>query len=211
MARTRAPKPAAEEARPAAVGKLLALTILRGKAESLGSEESLDSRSDRSWRSADRHAWVRGLVTSSAEPLRIRVSDPEYLSDAEAVVSVRSDFWDSVTLSEELVGKLSFVSRLPQYLIWINIGLSLCARSKRSLADLLNDSNIDWCCCAGPVYLGFLHFRHGCRILEVELDLFLRHGEEFRSFFSLFQIFRKSGEVQAGSSEQHPRLSREDG
>jgi hypothetical protein len=36
MARTRAAKPAAEEANPAAVGKLFSETIFRGKVESLG-------------------------------------------------------------------------------------------------------------------------------------------------------------------------------
>ena len=48
MARTSAQNPAADEASPAAVGKLLTVTIFRGKVESLGSEGSLDSRSERS-------------------------------------------------------------------------------------------------------------------------------------------------------------------
>ena len=43
MARTRAAKPAAEEASPAAVGKLLHETMRRGKADSLGSDGSEDS------------------------------------------------------------------------------------------------------------------------------------------------------------------------
>jgi hypothetical protein len=44
MARTRAAKPAAEDASPAAVGKLLMETMRRGKVESLGSDESACSR-----------------------------------------------------------------------------------------------------------------------------------------------------------------------
>lgn len=40
MARIKAAKPAALEARPAAVGKLFSETILRGWVESLGREES---------------------------------------------------------------------------------------------------------------------------------------------------------------------------
>jgi hypothetical protein len=43
MARTKAAKPAADEARPAAVGKLLRETILRGSDESLGSDELASS------------------------------------------------------------------------------------------------------------------------------------------------------------------------
>ena len=53
---------------------------------------------------------------SSFSPLRMRESGPEYDSEHEAVVCVRSDFWDSVTDSEEFVGRFNAVSRLPQYL-----------------------------------------------------------------------------------------------
>jgi len=48
MARTRAAKPAAEDARPAAVGKLLEDTIRNGRVESFGKEESFSSSCARS-------------------------------------------------------------------------------------------------------------------------------------------------------------------
>lgn len=48
MARTNAANPAAEEASPAAVGKLLLDTRRSGSLESLGSDSSLDSSSARS-------------------------------------------------------------------------------------------------------------------------------------------------------------------
>lgn len=43
-------------------------------------------------------------------------SGPENDSQHEAVVWVRKDFCDNVTDKEELVGRFSAVSRLPQYL-----------------------------------------------------------------------------------------------
>ena len=116
MARTSAPKPAAEEARPAAVGKLFAVTIRNGQDESLGNESSFASSFARRVRSEDMHACVRGLVTSSGEPLRVSSSAPEYLGEVEAVVCVLRDFWESVTLREEFVGRLSLTTRFPQYL-----------------------------------------------------------------------------------------------
>lgn len=61
MARTRAAKPAAEDARPAAVGKLLALTIRRGKVESFGKEGSVSSISERRVRRDCRQARERGV------------------------------------------------------------------------------------------------------------------------------------------------------
>lgn len=56
MARIRAAKPAAEDARPAAVGKLFSETILRLRAASLGRAASDDSRAERRERSSLRHA-----------------------------------------------------------------------------------------------------------------------------------------------------------
>jgi hypothetical protein len=44
MARTKAANPAAELAKPAAVGKLFSDTMRSGRAESFGREESVDSR-----------------------------------------------------------------------------------------------------------------------------------------------------------------------
>ena len=74
MARTKAAKPAAEEARPAAVGKLLVLTSLRGKVESLGIESSLSSTSFRRERREERQARDRGVSSVWFWPLRRRLS-----------------------------------------------------------------------------------------------------------------------------------------
>jgi hypothetical protein len=54
---------------------------------------------------------------SSSEPLRVRVSSPEYVEEHDAVVRVLNDFWESVTESDEFVGRLRDVSRFPQYLL----------------------------------------------------------------------------------------------
>ena len=115
MARTKAAKPAADEARPAAVGKLLRETILRGSDESLGSDESASSTSRRRVRSSARQACVRAPEISWSEPLRVRESLGYWLLH-EAVVWVRRSSCDSVTDRELLVGRLSLASRLPQYL-----------------------------------------------------------------------------------------------
>ena len=58
---------------------------------------------------------MRAPEMSWSEPLRVRESwgmDGEQ----EAVVWVRRSSWERVTEREELVGRLSFGSRLPQYL-----------------------------------------------------------------------------------------------
>lgn len=115
MARTNAAKPAADEARPAAVGKLLRETILRGSEESLGSDESDSSSWRRRVRNSARQACVRAPEMSWSEPLRVRESLGYWLLH-EAVVWVRRSSCDSVTDKELLVGRLSLASRLPQYL-----------------------------------------------------------------------------------------------
>ena len=115
MARTKAAKPAADEARPAAVGKLLRETILRGSEESLGADESDSSTSRRRVRSSAKQACVRAPEMSWSEPLSVRES-LEYWLLHEAVVWVRRSSCDNVTDSELLVGRLSLASRLPQYL-----------------------------------------------------------------------------------------------
>ena len=77
MARTRAAKPAAEDARPAAVGKLLAETSLRGIFESTGRDESFASRVARRRLRFWRHACVRlEEAISSSVPFSVRVSAP---------------------------------------------------------------------------------------------------------------------------------------
>lgn len=116
IARTRAASPAAEEARPAAVGKLLFETIFRGSVESLGSEGLEASSSERSARSSRKQACVRAPVTSWGELLTERESEDGKEAEQAAVVSVRRSFWERVTEIEEFVGRLSFGSRFPQYL-----------------------------------------------------------------------------------------------
>lgn len=74
MARTRAAKPAAEEARPAAVGKLFALAMRRGRVDRWGRVGSVASRAARRERRAERQAWVRGVEMSWGWLLRWSVS-----------------------------------------------------------------------------------------------------------------------------------------
>lgn len=117
MALTSAANPAAEDARPAAVGKLLAETSRRVCFDSRGRDPSLDSTCSRSDRRCFKHACVRlDDWMSSASPLRIRESGPEKDSEHDAVVCVRKDFCDNVTDKDEFVGRFRVVSRLPQYL-----------------------------------------------------------------------------------------------
>lgn len=58
MARTKAAKPAAELARPAAVGKLFADTSFSGMSDSFGRDESFASTSFRNLLRSCKHAWV---------------------------------------------------------------------------------------------------------------------------------------------------------
>ncbi len=74
MARTRAAKPAAELARPAAVGKLFVETMRRGRGESLGMEGLAFSRSERRARREVRQAVERGVSRLWGAELRRRVS-----------------------------------------------------------------------------------------------------------------------------------------
>lgn len=64
IARTKAAKPAAELARPAAVGKLFSETIFSGNEDSFGSEELESSSCLRRVRSSRKQAWVRAPETS---------------------------------------------------------------------------------------------------------------------------------------------------
>lgn len=123
MARTKAAKPAAELARPAAVGKLFVDTIRRGYVDNGGSEESAASRAARRERRARRHACVLGVWISCACELRTRVSTSGKWEEHDAVVCVRRSRCDSVTEREELVGRLSAGSRFPQYLCAMSLQL----------------------------------------------------------------------------------------
>ena len=58
-----------------------------------------------------------------------------------------------MTLSEEFVGRLSFVSRLPQYLVLVRIDSLYGSKVRRVLANLLDDSNVDGGSGTGPIYL----------------------------------------------------------
>lgn len=116
MARTSAAKPAAELARPAAVGKLFSDTIFKGRLDSFGREEFADSSSDLRARSSRKQACVRAPVTSWGEPFRRSESDEGNEEEQAAVVCVRRSAWERVTETEEFVGRLSFASLFPQYL-----------------------------------------------------------------------------------------------
>lgn len=116
IARTSAAKPAADDARPAAVGKLFSETMRRGRVESFGREGLDASRAERSERSSRKHACVRAPETSWGEELRRRVSSGPKVEEQAAVVCVRRSAWERVTEADELVGRFSFGSRLPQYL-----------------------------------------------------------------------------------------------
>jgi hypothetical protein len=105
MARTRAAKPAADEARPAAVGKLFSETILRGSEESLGASGFSCSTVWRRARSSRKQACVRAPDTSWEAPLRSSES-AVYEGEQEAVVWVRRSAWERVTLRDEFVGRL---------------------------------------------------------------------------------------------------------
>lgn len=115
MARTRAANPAAEEARPAAVGKLFSETTWSLKVLSFGRVGSEASSSARRDRSSRKHAVWRGPEMSCGSPFRWSVSE-ENEAEHAAVVCVRRSFWERVTEREEFVGRLRAVSRLPQYL-----------------------------------------------------------------------------------------------
>ncbi len=75
IARTRAAKPAAEEARPAAVGKLFVLARRRGWVDSFGRVGSESSREERRERRARRQAMERGVVRGWGWAFMRRVSE----------------------------------------------------------------------------------------------------------------------------------------
>lgn len=77
IARTRAAKPAAEEARPAAVGKLLTERMRRGYVDRGGREGFAVSSSFRKERRAVRQAEGRGVVRGWGVEFRFRVSGEE--------------------------------------------------------------------------------------------------------------------------------------
>jgi hypothetical protein len=152
IARTSAAKPAALEARPAAVGKLFSETILRGREASAGREESFDSRAERRARSSRKQACVRAPDTSWGEEFRRRVSSFGKVEEQAAVVWVRRSAWERVTEMEELVGRFSFGSRFPQYLF------SLERRRGGVEGYLLDDGDVYWRRSARLIDLRVCHF-----------------------------------------------------
>lgn len=86
IALTSAANPAAEDARPAAVGKLFSETIRRGRVASFGREGSAASRAERRARSSRKHACVRAPETSWGEELRRSVSSLGKEAEQAAVV-----------------------------------------------------------------------------------------------------------------------------
>ena len=116
IALTNAAKPAAELARPAAVGKLFSLTIFRCIELSLATCGAPASSFCRCCRSSRRQAWVRLPLMSWGWPLRVSVSESKDGAQ-EAVVCVRRSSCERVTERELLVGRLRVGSRLPQYLV----------------------------------------------------------------------------------------------
>jgi len=149
MARTSAAKPAALEARPAAVGKLLTLTMRRGNVERAGSEGSADSRARRRARRELKQACVRALEMSCGDELSRSVS-VEKEDEHEAVVCVRRSAWFRVTEMDEFVGRLSLESRLPQYLGCVSY-LDGGAVSLGEWAYLLDDGDVHRRCGAGAI------------------------------------------------------------
>jgi hypothetical protein len=89
MALTSAANPAAEDARPAAVGKLFSDTMRSGNVDNLGREGFSASRAARRVRSSRKQACVRAPETSCGWELRISASEEGYDGEQEAVVWVR--------------------------------------------------------------------------------------------------------------------------
>lgn len=156
IARTSAAKPAALEAKPAAVGKLFSLTIFSFKSASLGRLLSFASTSLRSWRSSRRHACVLAPEMSWSLPLRVRES-LVMLELHDAVVCVRRSSCERVTERDELVGRFSLVSRLPQYLR--SLSQHGCANGCLCIVVLviLDHGDVDWSVRARAVYLVACH------------------------------------------------------
>lgn len=100
------------------MGKLFSDTIRNGRVESLGREESAASSAVRRERSSRKQACGRAPLTSWGEPLMSRVSSEPKEAEHAAVVCVRRSAWERVTETEELVGRFSFGSRFPQYLVF---------------------------------------------------------------------------------------------
>ena len=73
----RAANPAAEDASPAAVGKLLEDTMRRGKVDSLGREGCSASSSARRRRRDARHAWDRAPSRDSGLVFKVSSSGGE--------------------------------------------------------------------------------------------------------------------------------------
>ena len=156
MARTRAAKPAAEDASPAAVGKLLTETRRKGNVERGGIVGSASSRVTRRLRKAWRQARGRGEEISCRALFSRRVSGGEKEAEQEAVVWVRRSDWERVIEKEEFVGRFRLGSRFPQYLSVSMVRL-MWGRLKGSREDVLDDCYVHWGCCTSSIDLVLFH------------------------------------------------------
>ncbi|KAH3664099.1 hypothetical protein OGAPHI_004813 [Ogataea philodendri] len=112
IAEISAAKPAAEDARPAAVGKLFSLTMCNFISLNFGSDESAVSSSFLYCLRSFKHCCVLGVSNEWDSPLSQSESFSND-SEHEAVVRVLKSFWDNVTLMEEFVGRLRSLSLFP--------------------------------------------------------------------------------------------------
>lgn len=103
------------------MGKLFSDTMRNGRAESFGRVESLASSAIRRERSSRKQACGRAPLTSWDAPLMSRVSSGPKEAEHAAVVCVRRSAWERVTDTEEFVGRFSFGSRFPQYLVVVSV------------------------------------------------------------------------------------------
>lgn len=153
---TRAAKPAAEDASPAAVGKLFTDDICTANVESY---EDFSMSIIRQSTPVQRTLGIDGFLSSTCR-LRLFISrihvanlPPSLISSstpfnhslsfskdgsARDVVVDRKWSWSSVTESEEFVGRISFVSLFPQYLSRENISDKL----RREVSHSLDACNV---------------------------------------------------------------------
>ena len=90
--------------------------------------------------------------------LRSRLSAPVKVEEHDALVYVRRSDCERVTEREELVGRLSFASRFPQYLSEQRI--SICVLYTRPVSlkrDSLYDGYVDWSCSTRSVNFSVCH------------------------------------------------------
>ena len=130
----------------------------RGKVDRCGRDGFAFSSSERRARREERQACDRAPSSDSGLPLRVRVSGAEKVEEQDAVVCVRRSAWASVTEREEFVGRLSFGSRLPQYLEEVKCKSGIHHECER-MGKVLDDSDVHWGSRAGAVDFLICHDR----------------------------------------------------